>query len=267
MIHPILNIAIRAARRAGEIIARAMDRIDRVHISAKTEQDFVTNIDIAAEKAILETIEMAYPRHGILAEESGKKKGQEFTWIIDPLDGTSNFIHRFPHFAVSIAVQSQGSKQVEHGVVYDPVREELFTATRGTGAQLNGHRIRVSPQKNLNQALLATGLPFSQRHRLDAYFEALKNIFQSISDIRRSGSAAMDLAYVAAGRLDGYWEVGLKPWDIAAGALLVQEAGGLVSDLKGNATHLESGEILAANLHLFKALLPKVSPLGGGAAG
>lgn len=257
MIHPILNIAVRAARRAGEIITRAMDRIDRVSISPKTDHDFVTNIDIAAEKAILETIEMAYPRHGILAEESGRKKGQDHTWIIDPLDGTSNFIHRFPCFAVSIAVQNQQTQQIEHGVVYDPVRDELFTASRGTGAQLNGHRIRVSQQKNMGQALISTGFPFKQRYRMDTYFVMLKDIFESISDIRRMGSAALDLAYVAAGRLDGYWEMGLKPWDIAAGALLIQEAGGLVSDFKGNPQYLEGGDLLAANTHLFKLLLPK----------
>lgn len=258
MIHPLLNIAIRAARRAGEIITRAMDRIDRVSISTKAERDFVTNIDIAAEKAIIETIEMAYPKHGVLAEESGRKKGQEYTWIIDPLDGTTNFIHRFPHFAVSIAIQNQHTQQIEHSLVYDPVRDELFTTSRGTGAQLNGHRIRVSGQKNLEQALVSTGFPVKKLYRLEDYLRTLQGVFGSVSDVRKSGSAALDLAYVAAGRVDGYWEMGLKPWDIAAGALLVQEAGGLVSDLNSNPKYLESGDILAANSYLFKMLLPKV---------
>lgn len=261
MIHPLLNIAVRAARRAGEIITRAMDRIDRVSISTKAERDYVTNIDIAAEKAIIETIEMAYPKHGVLAEESGRKKGQEYTWIIDPLDGTTNFIHRFPHFAVSIAVQNQHTQQIEHGVVYDPVRDELFTSTRGTGAQLNGRRIRVSVQKNMEQALVSTGFPVKELHRLGVYLETLRDVFESVSDIRKAGSAALDLAYVASGRVEGYWEMGLKPWDIAAGALLVQEAGGLVSDLNGDQKHLESGDILAANSYLFKLLLPKVQTI------
>lgn len=257
MIHPILNIATRAARRAGDIITRAMDRIDRISITEKSAHDFVTSIDVNAEKAIIETIETSYPKHGIIAEESGRRKGTEpYTWVIDPLDGTTNFIHRFPHFAVSIAVLHD--KHVEHAVIYDPVRDELFSASKGDGAQLNGRRIRVSQPKNIDLSIVGTGFPFRHPEKLEHYLGLLKRVLETASDIRRTGSAALDLAYVAAGRLDGYWELGLKPWDIAAGALLVQEAAGFVSDFEGNQLYLESGNIVSGNAILFKTLLSKI---------
>ncbi len=256
--HPLLNIAIRAARNAGEIITRSSDRIDQLTIVKKAANDFVSEVDKKAEAEIIETIHKAYPEHGILAEESGIQKGNDFTWIIDPLDGTTNFLHGFPQFAVSIAVKNKD--RIEQAVVYDPMRDELFTASRGDGAQLNNKRIRVTPQVKLTGALIGTGFPYSNMDYLEPYMGMLKSFIQNTAGIRRPGSAALDLAYVAAGRIDGFWELDLKTWDLAAGSLLVQEAGGLVGDLSGNNNYLDSGHIVCANPKLFKAMLQEIRP-------
>jgi len=256
--HPLLNIAIRAARNAGEIITRSAERVDTLTIVKKAANDFVSEVDRKAEAEIIETIHKAYPEHGIIAEESGTQKGNEYTWIIDPLDGTTNFLHGFPQYAVSIAVQHKD--RIEHAVVYDPMRDELFTATRGDGAQLNNRKIRVTAQKKIEGALLGTGFPYSDMKYLEPYMGMLKSLIPNTAGIRRAGSAALDLAYVAAGRIDGFWELDLKSWDIAAGTLLVQEAGGLVGDLTGDNNYLESGHIVCANPKLFKALLQEIRP-------
>ena len=230
--HPILNIAVRAARRAGSIINRAALDGSALEVKSKRVNDFVTRIDRAAEEAIIAVVQNAYPDHAFLAEESGKTAGRgEHTWIIDPIDGTTNFIHGFPQYCVSIGVQHRGA--LAHGVVYDPVKNELFTASKGRGAFLNDRRIRVSKCLRLEGALVGTGFPFKELGRLDRYLSQLKNMLEKTAGVRRAGAAALDLAYVACGRLDGFWELGLSPWDMAAGALLIQEAGGLVGDLAG----------------------------------
>ncbi len=257
----LLNIAIKAARAAGDVIIRAQDRPGKIEISQKQHNDFVTNVDRQAEQAIIAIIQKAYPAHSILGEESGVTAGfnDEYEWIIDPLDGTRNFIHGFPQFCVSIAVKVMG--RIEHGVIYDPVRQELFSASRGKGAQLNDHRIRVSTQKALEACLLGTGFPF--RHSpeyIAAYISSLTSMLPICGDVRRAGAAALDLAYVAAGRLDGFWEMGLKIWDIAAGVLLIREAGGLLCDFNGAEQYLESGNIIAANPKIMKLLLQQLSP-------
>lgn len=256
--HPYLNIAIKAARSAGNIIVRSMDRLDRIDISTKTgPNDFVTSVDRAAEEEIIHTIKKAYPDHGILGEESGSQAGtniNDVVWIIDPLDGTMNFVHSFPHFAVSIGVQIRGV--VEHGVVYNPVTNELFTATKGSGAQLDGRRIRVSDCQNIDTALICTG--FSPRRGKESHeivMQRLNSVLAHCADIRRTGSAALDLAYVAAGRLDAFWETSLAPWDMAAGSLLVREAGGFVSDFDGTDKFLDSGRIVAATTKVYPGLL------------
>lgn len=256
--HAHLNIAVRAARRAGETIARYANRLDTVGVTAKARNDFVTEADQAAEEEILRTIRRAYPKHAILAEESGASGDSEITWIIDPLDGTTNFIHGIPHYAVSIAVREHG--RLEHGVIYDPNRRELYTASRGAGAQLDGRRIRVAQRRKLDDAVLGTGIPYRNLEHVDAYFDMLKSITVRSAGIRRAGAAALDLAYVAAGRLDGFWEIGLKPWDIAAGALLIQEAGGVNGDLEGQPTFMECGHIVSGNPQIFGALVREIRP-------
>jgi myo-inositol-1(or 4)-monophosphatase len=255
---PLLNIAIRAARRAGEIIVRGMNRLHRLDVRMKGQNDFVTEIDMAAERDIIETIHKHYPNHAILGEETGSTGDNEFVWIIDPLDGTTNFLHGFPQFAVSIAVQRRG--RIEHGVVYDPLRQELFTASRGEGAQMDGRRIRVSGQLGLERALIGTGFPYrSNLHWLDAYMAMLKAVTRQTAGIRRAGSAALDLAYVAAGRLDGFWELGLAPWDTAAGSLLITEAGGMVGTITG-AEYQQRGHIVAGNPKVYPLLLEVLAP-------
>ena len=255
--HPMLNIAVRAARRAGSIINRASLDGGALKVRAKQARDFVTQVDEAAEQAILDVVRKAYPEHGFLAEESGRSAGEaEYVWIVDPLDGTTNFIHGFPQYCVSVAVQHRGA--LAHAVVYDPGRNELFTASKGRGAFLNDRRIRVSKCARMDEALVGTGFPFKELARLDLYSEQLKKIMRTASGLRRAGAAALDLAYVACGRLDAFWEMGLAPWDMAAGALLVQEAGGLVGDLKGEQSFLESGDVCAASPKVFPALLEAV---------
>ena len=254
--HPTLNIAIKAARNAGNVIVRSMDQLDTLSVSTKGRNDFVSEVDKQAEQEIIKVIRKTYPSHGILAEESGSHEGDEYLWIIDPLDGTTNFLHGFPQFAVSIALQHKG--RLEHAVIYDPLRQELFSATRGSGAQLNERRIRVSNAKGLEGSLLGTGFPFRDMGFLDNYIEILKTIMPQAAGVRRPGSAALDLAYVAAGRLDGFWEFGLKPWDLAAGALIIQEAGGLLSDFDGGSDYLKSGNVVAGNAKILKALLQTI---------
>lgn len=256
--HPILNIAVTAARRAGDIINRSLDRVGKISVQQKSMNDFVTEIDQLAERDIIATIRRAYPAHSILGEETGRHRGDEHLWIIDPLDGTTNFIHGFPHFAVSIAVQFRG--QTEHAVVYDPVRQELFTASRGAGAKLNDYRIRVSQRKNLTECLVGTGFPYRSHAHLTTYVKAFAKIMPQCRGMRRAGSAALDLAYVAAGRLDGFWEMDLHVWDIAAGALLIKEAGGIVTDLNGGDNYLKEGNIVAANSKILKEMLGIVKP-------
>jgi len=252
--HPMLNIAVRAARRAGSIINRASLNGGALNVRAKRVNDFVTQVDQAAEEAIIEIVRKAHPDHGFLAEESGKTPGEaEYVWIIDPLDGTTNFIHGFPQYCVSIAVEHRGA--LAHGVVYDPVKNELFTTSKGRGAFLNDRRIRVSKCTRLKESLVGTGFPFKELSRLDLYTGQLRNLIQGSAGVRRAGAAALDLAYVACGRLDAFWEMGLAPWDMAAGALLIQEAGGLVGDFSGEARYLQSGDMSAATPKVFPQLL------------
>ena len=260
---PLLNIAVRAARRAGEVIVRGMNRLHRLDVRAKGQNDFVTEIDTQAEMEIIEIVRKHYPDHAVLAEESGHSGGpaagdSEFVWIVDPLDGTTNFVHGFPQFAVSIGVQRRG--RMEHAVVYDPLRQELFTASRGDGAQLDGRRIRVSPHIGLDRALIGTGFPYRKNlHWLDQYMAMLKAVTQATAGIRRPGAAALDLAYVAAGRLDAFWELGLSPWDTAAGTLLITEAGGLVGTLDG-AEYKQQGDIVAGTPKVYAPLLELLAP-------
>ncbi len=252
--HPILNIAVRAARRAGSIINRAALEGGALNVRSKQANDFVTQVDQASEQAIMETVRKAYPDHGFLCEESGRTAADaEVVWIIDPLDGTTNFIHGFPQYCVSIGVRARGA--LAHAVVYDPVRNELFTASKGRGAFLNDRRIRVAKTGRLNDALVGTGFPFKELSRLDLYTRQLQTLMRTCSGVRRAGAAALDLAYVACGRLDAFWELGLSPWDMAAGALLIAEAGGLVGDLRGEQTFLDSGDITAATPKVYPALL------------
>ena len=256
---PLLNIAVQAARRAGEIIVRGLNRLHRLEVRAKGQNDFVSEIDTAAERDIIETVRRRYPQHAFLAEESGQSgDDNEFVWIIDPLDGTTNFLHGYPQFAVSIGVQRRG--RMEHAVVYDPMRQELFTASRGEGAQLDGKRIRVSPHIGLERALIGTGFPYrSNLQWLDPYMAMLKAVIQETAGIRRPGSAALDLAYVAAGRLDAFWELGLSPWDTAAGMLLITEAGGMVGRLNGSEYKNES-DIVAGTPKVYAPLLELLAP-------
>jgi len=256
--HPALNIAIKAARRAGQIINRASLDLDVVKVSSKRHNDFVTEIDKAAEAAIIGVIRDAYPEHAILAEESGPSGESDHQWIIDPLDGTTNFIHGFPQFAVSIALAHKGV--LTQAVIYDPGRNELFTASRGQGAYLNDRRLRVSKRARLDDALLGTGFPYRVFEYIDAYLGMFRDLLQKTAGIRRPGSASLDLAYVAAGRLDGFWEIGLAPWDLAAGALLITEAGGLVGDLTGEAGYLQSGNIVGGNPKIFAQILQIIEP-------
>ncbi|UCO99252.1 inositol-phosphate phosphatase [Metapseudomonas lalkuanensis] len=261
---PMLNIALRAARSAGELIFRSIERLDVISVNEKDAKDYVTEVDRAAELSIVQALRKAYPNHGILGEEGGllegKGEGADYLWIIDPLDGTTNFIRGVPHFAVSIACKYKG--RLEHAVVLDPVRQEEFTASRGRGAALNGRRLRVSPRKSLEGALLGTGFPFrdNQLDNLDSYLGMFRSLIGQTAGIRRAGSASLDLAYVAAGRFDAFWEFGLSEWDMAAGALLVQEAGGLVSDFTGGHDFLEKGHVVAGNTKCFKAVLTAIQP-------
>jgi len=255
---PMLNMAIKAARRAGAIINRGSLDLDRLTVRSKRDNDFVSEIDHRAEEAIIDTLITAYPNHAFLAEESGVTGDSEFQWIIDPLDGTTNFLHGFPQYGVSIALRARG--RLEYAVVYDPSRDELFTASRGGCAFLNQRRIRVSGRDRLANALIGTGFPFRDFTHLDAYTAMFRDLVQTTAGLRRPGSAALDLAWVAAGRTDGFFELALNSWDIAAGGLLVQEAGGLVSDLVGGETWLDSGHIIAGSPKVFAGLVNALAP-------
>lgn len=254
---PMLNIALRAARKAGEVIERSIERIDVLNVEQKGRNDFVSEVDRKAEQEVMYHLKKAYPDHQFLGEESGSsgENASEYQWIIDPLDGTTNFLHGIPHFAVSIACLHKG--QLAHAVVYDPIKREEFTASRGKGAMLNGRRLRVSPRKSLDGALIGTGIPFNgfALENIDAFLACMKEVASQTAGIRRPGSAALDLAYVAAGRFDGFWEMNLQSWDMAAGVLLVKEAGGMVSDFKGGNNYLDSGNVVCASPKLFKPLL------------
>jgi myo-inositol-1(or 4)-monophosphatase len=252
--HPMLNTAIKAARRAGSLITRASNDLDKLTIEHKAQNDFVSEVDRAAEAAIIDVLKDSYPQHSILAEESGMAPtDSEYQWIIDPLDGTTNFLHGFPHYCVSIALAVKGV--VQHGCIYDPVRNDLFTATRGGGAFLNERRIRVSKTLNIKDALIGTGFPYKDFSAIDTYLAAFKDVTQKSAGVRRPGAAALDLAYVACGRYDAFWERGLSPWDVAAGGLMILEAGGLITDFKGEGNYLTNGTAVAGTPKVFPALL------------
>ena len=259
--HPSLAIAVKAARRAGNFINRSARDLDLLTVTTKGPKDFVSEVDRAAEAAIVDTLLEAYPDHAILAEEGtakGANADAENLWIIDPLDGTTNFLHGFPQYCVSIALQHKG--QITQGVIYDPVRNDLFTATRGRGAFLNDRRIRVSRRDHLRDCLIGTGFPFRDGSYLDTYLRMMKTMIEQTAGLRRPGAAALDLAYVAAGFYDGFWEVGLNPWDVAAGSLLVQEAGGLIGDLSGEGDFLHGGQVIAATPKVFAQMVAALGP-------
>lgn len=257
----MLNIATRAARSAGRILMRYLERTDQIAVTSKSRNDFVSEVDRGAEQAIIQELRSRYPDHAILAEESGEHQGSDFQWVIDPLDGTTNYLHGFPQFSVSIALKYRD--RLEQAVVYDPLREEMFTASRGQGAQLNDRRLRVAARTSLEGALIGTGFPFRDHSQLDSYLGMFKAMIQDTAGIRRPGSAALDFAYVAAGRLDGFWELGLAQWDFAAGALLVSESGGMVSDLAGGDRYLDTGNLIAGNIKVHQAMLAKIRPFLG----
>jgi len=260
MAHPILNIAINAAHIAGDLMRQELHKVASIPFTQKARHDYVSEIDKTCEEQIVREIKRYYPDHAILGEEGGEQgdSDSEFLWIIDPLDGTSNYLHGMPHFAISIALQVKG--RVEHAVVYDPMRDELFTASRGGGAHLNNTRIRVSTRQTLDNAILATSFPFRQRGMMGMYTGMLSEIFRKVEDIRRYGAASLDLAWVAAGRMDGYFEIGLKPWDVAAGTLIVREAGGVVVDFDGSDAVEYSHSILAAPFKLMTPLRQIIQP-------
>jgi len=257
----LLNTAVKAARKGGETALRYLQHVHQLKVHTKQHNEFVTKVDHEAEAAIIETIRERYPDHAFLAEESGQQGDGEYLWVIDPLDGTTNFIHGFPIFAVSIALRING--RLEVAVIYDPNRQEIFTAIRGQGAQVDGHRIRVSNRRDLQDTLIGTGFPYRSKENIQTYTKMLASVLENTAGIRRPGAAALDLAYVAAGRFDGFWEFGLQEWDIAAGSLIVREAGGLISELQGDGDYFRSGNIVVGNpkIHdaLRKLLIPHLS--------
>jgi len=256
--HPMVNVAVRAARSAGNIIVRNIDRLDRLHVEAKGENDFVSEVDRMAEDEIHAILRQAYPDHSIVGEERGGEEKADYVWLVDPLDGTLNYLRGFPQYAVSIALKYRGA--LEAGVIYDPIRQELWTARRGGGCTFEGRRMRMQARPGLDNALLGTGFPLRLREYHDAYLGMFGDVFRRAGDIRRAGSAALDLAYVACGRLDGFWEVGLKPWDMAAGALMIREAGGIVGDFGGGDHYLDTGNIVAGSPKLFADLVRTIAP-------
>ena len=262
--HPMLTTAVKAARRAGNIISRGARDLDLLTVTAKGPKDFVSEVDRTAEAAIVETLHAAYPDHGIFAEEGtgrDKNPNAEYVWMIDPLDGTTNFLHGFPQYCVSIALAHHNV--VTQAVIYDPVRNDLFTATRGRGAFLNDRRIRVSRRAHLRESLIGTGFPFRDGNYLDTYLAMMKTMVVQSAGLRRPGAAALDLAYVAAGFYDGFWEIGLNPWDVAAGSLLVLEAGGLIGDLAGEGDYLHGGQVIAATPKVFAQMVQALAPYRG----
>ncbi len=255
---PMTNIAVRAARAAGKIQMQYLNRLDSLTVAKKGRNDFVSEVDRASEQEIIQILKAAYPGHAILAEETGTQDGNDYQWVIDPLDGTTNYLHGFPQFAVSIACRHKGD--LISGVVYDPFKDEMFSADKGGGAYLNDRRLRVSNRKSLDGALIGTGFPFRDHSHLDTYAEMFKAMISETAGLRRPGSAALDFAYVAAGRLDGFWELGLSIWDFAAGALLVREAGGTVSDLSGGDKHLQTGNVIAGNIKVHSEMVKLMRP-------
>jgi len=259
--HPLLNTAVKAARKAGTIILRHADHVDRLNIESKGRNDFVSEVDRLAEAEIIQIIRHAYPDHAILAEESGDHRGDQhgetsgspYKWIIDPLDGTTNFLHGYPQYAVSIAVSD--NDKLDQAVIFDPLKDELFIASRGKGAQLNDRKIRVSKTTSMESALLGTGFPFKNLENIDTWIETFRQLLPETSGVRRAGSAALDLAHVASGRLDGFWEFGLKPWDIAAGCLLIQEAGGIVTDFNETNEFMKNGNVIAGNPKIYEHMV------------
>lgn len=258
IMQPMLNIAVRAARSAGDLILRSSDNIGQLRIDQKGKNDYASEVDRLAEREIINIIKNAYPEHAILAEESGEHQGNEFVWVIDPLDGTTNFLHGFPQYAVSIALKHKD--RLEIGVIYDPLRDELFTAKRGGGAMLNNRRLRVTNQLSLKGALLGTGFPFKTDLHLNAYVGMFSALTLECAGIRRAGSAALDLAYVAAGRLDGFWEIGIMEWDMAAGILLIKEAGGVVTDFSFNDNYMKSGNVIAGSPKMHQLIYQLIEP-------
>jgi myo-inositol-1(or 4)-monophosphatase len=256
--NPMLNIAIRAARNAGDIIQRAFENVGQLKINFKTQNDYVTEVDRMAEQEIINVIHTLFPNHGFLAEESGEHSGDDYVWIIDPLDGTTNFLHGFPVYAVSIALQHKNKLQL--AVIYDPLRDELFTAERGGGAMLNNRKIRVTQPNSLQGALIGTGFPFKSKKYLEAYLGMFSALVGDTAGIRRAGAAALDLAYVASGRLDGFWEIGLQPWDMAAGVLLIQEAGGVLTDFSFRDQYLQSGNLIAGSPKMHQLMYKAIEP-------
>jgi myo-inositol-1(or 4)-monophosphatase len=257
----MLTTAVKAARRAGNIINRGARELDLLTVTAKGPKDFVSEIDHAAEAAIVDTLHAAYPDHAILAEEGtsrDKNANADYTWIIDPLDGTTNFLHGFPQYCVSIALSHKAT--ITQGVIYDPVRNDLFTASRGRGAFLNDRRIRVSKRQHLRECLIGTGFPFRDGSHLDTYLAMMRAMTQQAAGLRRPGAAALDLAYVAAGYYDGFFEIGLNPWDVAAGSLLVLEAGGLIGDFAGEGDYVYGGQVVAATPRIFAQMIKALSP-------
>jgi myo-inositol-1(or 4)-monophosphatase len=254
----LLNTAVKAARKGGETALRHLQHVHQLKVHMKQHNEFVTKVDLEAEEAIIETIRERYPDHAFLAEEGGEKGDGDFVWVIDPLDGTTNYIHGFPIFAVSIALRIKGRLKV--AVIYDPNRQEIFTAIRGQGAQMDGRRIRVSSRKDLKETLIGTGFPYRSEEHIETYMKMLESVLLNTAGIRRPGAAALDLAYVAAGRLDGFWEFGLEEWDIAAGSLIVREAGGLISELHGDGDYFDSGNIVVGNPKVHDALRKLITP-------
>ncbi len=254
----MLNIAIRAARNAGDLIQRSSQNLENIHIDQKGRNDYASEVDRLAEHEIIKVIRTAFPDHAILAEESGEHQGNDYVWVIDPLDGTTNFLHSFPQYAVSIALKNKN--KLELGVIYDPVRDELFTAERGGGAMLNNRKIRVAKHNSMRGALIGTGFPFKKQENLEPYLNMFRAVTQDTAGIRRAGAAALDMAYVACGRLDAYWETGVSEWDIAAGVLLVQEAGGVATDFAFNDKYLQTGNIIAGNPRMHQLMYHTLEP-------
>ena len=257
--HPLQNVAVMAARRGGDSLIRSMARLNKMKVERKGRNDYVSEADLAAEQAVIDTIHKHYPDHAIQAEESGTRGESDHVWIIDPLDGTTNFLHGFPVFCVSVALAIKG--RVEHGAVYDPLRQEIFTASRGQGALLDGRRIRVSGRTDLETALIGTGFPYRDSNEsFEPYMRMLETAMHNTTGIRRAGAAALDLCYVAAGRLDAFWETGLMPWDLAAGALIIREAGGIVSALDGAENYLDTGHVLCGTPKIYSGLARLFGP-------
>jgi myo-inositol-1(or 4)-monophosphatase len=257
--HALLNVAVMAAHHGGDTIIRSLPKLDKIKVEQKGRNDFVSEVDRNAERAIIHTIQKHYPDHAILAEESGSQGDSDYTWVIDPLDGTTNFLHGFPIFCVSVGLMHKN--RIEHGAVYDPLRQELFTASRGQGAHLDGRRIRVSKLKSLERALIGTGFPFRDSNiPLSPYMKMLQTVLCNTSGVRRAGAAALDLCYVAAGRLDAFWETGLSKWDMVAGALIIREAGGIISGMDGSEDFLDTGHVLTGSPKIYSALAKLLAP-------